>query len=199
MSSLGDVVAAAGPGAIELDVFGTKDPSRIASMLSSLTQRAAGVEVRRGLWYRSSVAAVAGVVLGDEQELVVRAYRRDVSPRFLDGVVRVQRHLAGRGFPSAVPLGEPVSTRGLIGRIESMRDDPGPRRPVLSDMAASARGLSHVVDLAARVDPAGLDAHPMVLPDEQVYPPPTPRCSTSTPPPPVPNGSTRSPPRPGNG
>ena len=141
-------------------------------MLSSLTQQAAGVEARRGLWYRSSVAAVAGVVLDDGQEVVVRAYRRDVSPRFLDGVVRVQRHLAGRGFRCAVPLGEPVSTRGLIGRLESMRADPGPRRPALSDMAASARGLSQMIGLAATVDPAGLDAHPMVLPDEQVYPPP---------------------------
>ncbi len=172
MSSLGDVVAAAGPAAVELDVFGTTDPSQISSMLSSLTLLAAGVDVGRGLWYRSSVAAVAGVVLDDGRHVVVRAYRRDVSSRFLDGVVRVQRHLAGSGFPCAAPLGEPVVMRGLAGRLETMRDDPGPRRPALREVAASARGLSQVIDRAARVDPSGLDAHPMLLTDERLYPPP---------------------------
>jgi hypothetical protein len=126
------VVAAAPPGAVELDVFATTDPSQIASVLAALATGATGVEVKAGLWYASSVAAVAGVLLGDGRRVVVRAYRRDVAPAFVHGVVRVQRHLAAAGFPCALPLSGPVSAGGVLGRVESSRDDPGPRRFTVS-------------------------------------------------------------------
>jgi len=139
MTLLGALIAAAGPGAVESDVFATTDPAEIASMLASLVAKAIGVEVRDGLWYRSSVAAVAGLRLDDGQLVVVHAYRHDVTPRFIDGIVRVQSHLAEVGFPSARPLSGPVSAAGLLGRVESLRPDPGPRRFAAHEMRASWR------------------------------------------------------------
>ena len=40
------------------------------------------------------------------------------------------------------------------------------------EMAASADGLERFVSLAAAVDPAGLDAHPMAVPATALYPRP---------------------------
>lgn len=172
MASLADVIGAADLAVVESDVFGTTDAAEIASMLSSLVVAAVGIEVRDGLWYQSSVAAVAALRLDDHRSVVVHAYRPDVTPEFVDGVVRVQRHLAEAGFPSAHPLSGPVSAHGLLGRVETLRPDPGHRRFAPHEMRASAHGLARLVSLAAAVDPAGLDAHPMSLPETQLYPEP---------------------------
>jgi hypothetical protein len=72
---LADLVADAGPGAVELGVFGTTDPSEIATIMASLTFEAVGADVTEGLWYRSSVAAVAGLH-GSER---TRAHSRNQS------------------------------------------------------------------------------------------------------------------------
>lgn len=172
MTSLGALIVAAVPGVVESDVFGTTDPVEIASMLAALVEKAIGVEVSDGLWYQSSVAAVAGLRLDDGRMVVVHAYRHDVTPGFVDGVVRVQGHLAEVGFPSARPLSGPVSVSGLIGRVESLRPDAGHRRFAPHEMRASAQGLARLVHLAAAVESTGLDAHPMSLPEAQLYPAP---------------------------
>ncbi len=128
MVSLAELIEVAGPGAVELDIFGTTDATDIASKLSSLVVAAAASEVRDGLWCKSSVASVAAVRLEDDRHVVVHAYRPDVTSDFIDGVVRVQSHLADSGFPTARPLSGPVSADGLLGRVECLRPDPGPRR-----------------------------------------------------------------------
>lgn len=80
MTSLGVLIAAAVPGVVESDVFGTTHPAEIASMLAALVEKAIGVEVSDGIWYQSSVAAVAGLRLDDGRMVVVHAYRHDVTP-----------------------------------------------------------------------------------------------------------------------
>ncbi len=40
MTSLGALIAAAVPGVVESDVFGTTDPAEIASMLAALVEKA---------------------------------------------------------------------------------------------------------------------------------------------------------------
>lgn len=172
MTLLGELIAAAVPGVVELDVFGTTDPSKIAALLASLTLEAIGVEVTEGLWYQSSVAAVAGLLVDNGRRVVVHAYRRDVTPGFVGGVVRVQGHLAAVGFPCANPLSGPVCVRAVIGRVESLRADPGARRFAPQEMQASAQGLARLVTLAAEVDPTGFEAHPMSLPAGELYPAP---------------------------
>ena len=89
MVSLAELIEVAGPGAVELDIFGTTDATDIASKLSSLVVAAAASEVRDGLWCKSSVASVAAVRLEDDRHVVVHAYRPDVTSDFIDGVVTV--------------------------------------------------------------------------------------------------------------
>lgn len=172
MGSLEQVVAGSTPGVVELDIFDTTDPAGIAGVLSSLVAQAVGVRVQDGWWYQSSAAAVAGVRLIDGRSVVVHAYRPGTAEEFVEGVVRVQRHLVDGGFPSARPLSGPVSVGGVLGRVESLRPDPGQRRFAAGEMSASAAGLARLVALAAAVDPAGLDTHPMSLSDSELYPEP---------------------------
>ena len=167
-----ELIAASRPGIVEQELFGTTDPATIASMLASLVTEATGVGVSDGLWYQSSVAAVAGVHLDDGRTVVVHAYLGNVTRVFLNGVVRVQSHLVRSGFPSARPLSGPVGSGAVLGRVESFRPDPGPRRFSIDEMAASASGLARLIALAAAVDRSGLDAHPMTIPAKDLYPPP---------------------------
>ncbi len=157
---------------MEVEVFGSTDPVAAANALSSLTLAATGTSVREGLWYQSSVAAVAGVVLEDGREVVVRAYQRSVRRSFLEGEVRVQSRLAQHGFPSASPLGGPVVSDGVLGRVESLLVDPGARPLGQGAMGVSASGLAELAKFTSGIDPAGLDANPMALIDSALYPPP---------------------------
>jgi hypothetical protein len=170
--SLASVVGATGTGPLEAEIFGTADPVAIADKLSSVARVATGISVRGGLWYRSSVAAVAGVLLSDGREMVTRAYRPSVNLAFLDAVIRVQRHLSNHGFACAFPASDPVMVNGIHGRVESVLVDPGPRRFDPSEMAWSATGLARLVALTRDIDPKGLDANPMALPTAALYPAP---------------------------
>lgn len=172
MTSLESVLAFADLGPVEVEVFGTTEPAGIAALLSSLVTVATGANVRGGRWYTSSVAAVAGVVLDDGREIVVRTYGRAIGTAFVEGVVRVQRHLARHGFCCPEPLSGLVSVAGVHGRVESLLDDPGARRPAPHEMAASARGLAQVIRLAGEIDPTGLSEHPMRIIDSELYPTP---------------------------
>lgn len=166
------MVNAVGCGPLEAEVFGTTDPAVVAEVLSALALSATGAEVSTGRWYCASVAVVAGVVLDDGREIVVRAYQSSASTAFIDGVVRVQRHLADAGFPCASPLGDPTVVDGVLGRVESILADPGSRRFAATEMALSAAGLAGLVDLSSSLDPEGLQFHPMELSDPRLYPTP---------------------------
>ena len=172
VTSLGELIAAAGPGAVEVDVFETVDPWDIASTLAAIASTGTGVEVREGIFYQASAAAVAGLLLDDDREVVVHAYRRDATLEFVEGVARVQGQLAAAGFPCARPFSGPLRDGGVIGRVETLRPDPGPRRFAPHEMRASAHGLAWMISLAEGLDPTGLDAHPMALPDAHLYPRP---------------------------
>lgn len=172
MTQLAELLRAAEPGRLESEVFGSTDPEEIAARLTALVAEATGRVVDRGCWYRSSVAAVAAVELDDGQIVVVRAYRSGVRREFIDAVVRVQGHVAAAGFPAARPLGGPVVAGGVVGRVETFLDDPGPRRFAPVELRVSAGGLARLVEAASAVDPSGLEAHPMALSGARLYPPP---------------------------
>ncbi|MDZ7733921.1 MAG: hypothetical protein U5R31_13410 [Acidimicrobiia bacterium] len=148
MGPLASVIEAAGVGDLEAEVFGTTDPRTVAEVMSSIAGATTDRRVNAALWHRSSVAAVAGVVLDDGGEVVVRAYRPSTSSAFIEGVVRVQGHLADAGFVCATPLGEPTLVAGVLGRAESMLADPGPRRFASSEMTTDFSRFS--ADLTAR-------------------------------------------------
>lgn len=166
------MIRTAGVGAVEDAIFATTDTSTIAAVLSSLVEATTGQQVHSGRWYRSSVTAVASVRLDSGRTVVVRAYQPGTSATFIDGVVRVQAHLAAAGFPCPIPSGAAIVVDGVLGRTESLVPDPGPRRFAPSEMTGSAASLARLVALAGGLDPAGLEHHPMSLTDTALYPPP---------------------------
>lgn len=170
MAPLETLIADVGAGVLEESVFGTCDPGIIHHQWVELVDDIGGVIVD-WLWYARSVACVAGLVLADGREVVLRAFQPSVRPEFLGGVIRVQAHLADRGFPAATPLTGPLVREWGIGRVESLLADPGARRPGPDAMSMSAAGLARVAELAAEVDPKGLELHPMA-PSGELYPVP---------------------------
>ena len=172
MRALVAVVAGAGMGRLEAEVFGTQDPSVAANTLEAIAMAATGERVAAASWYRSSVAAVAGVVLEDERDVVIRAYQRSMSRQFLEAVVRVQGQLADGSYPCPAPVGDVVVVNGALGRAEWSLSDPGPRRLDTAEMGVSARGFADLVSRAAGLDHRGLEHHPMQLPETDLYPTP---------------------------
>ena len=170
MAPLAPLVAAVGPAALEDQVFGTSDPAHIADRFGELLADL-DAPVDEWLWYVRSVACVAGARLADGREVVARAFQPTVRPAFLDGVVRVQDHLADAGFPAAHPLSGPLERPWGLGRVETLLVDPGARRLGPETMATSAAGLARLVELATEVDPTGLELHPTAA-GEQLYPTP---------------------------
>lgn len=170
MHRLEDLVDVVGAGVLEERIFGSRDSADIADGMTQLVAMV-GSSVAGWLWYVRSVASVAGAVLEDGRNVVVRAYQPSVSAAFIDGVVRVQRHVANCGFPAPQPLSGPVTTAWGLGRVESLLADPGARRPGTESMSVSAAGLARVAHLAGQVDHAGLEQHPMA-PTEDLYPEP---------------------------
>lgn len=172
MASLESLLDAAGCGPLEAAIFGTTEAAVVAEVLSSLAFAATGAKVCAGRWYSGSVAAVAEVALEGGERVVVRAYQPSTDEVFIEGVVRVQRHLAGTGFACAHPIGDPVVVGGVLGRVESVLADPGPRRFAFGEISRSAAGLAEIVERCSTLDPRGLDSYPMLLPDDGLYPTP---------------------------
>jgi hypothetical protein len=170
VAPLAPLVADVGPAALEEQVFGTSDPALIADRMTDLVAEL-DAPVADWLWYVRSVACVAGARLADGREVVVRAFQPTVRPAFLEGVIRVQSHLADEGFPTARPLSGPLERDWGLGRVETFLADPGARTLGPETMSTSAAGLATLVELAAEVDPSGLELHPMVA-GEQLYPTP---------------------------
>ena len=143
-------------------VFGTKDPGTIVSLLDRFCQEQLGSGVAGGLFYGSSVGCVAGVELGDGRKVVVKAYQRRWTREFLAAVARVQRHLAGRGFPCPEALVGGQSLGPALANVEVFLPDPGARILALpADMAAIASGLAWQIGLARDLSEPPLDNHPL--------------------------------------
>jgi hypothetical protein len=100
------------PAFVELAVFATDDATAIAETLNLFCLQILGAPVRRGLFHRSSIGSVTGVVLDDGRSVVIKAHQPEQSRQFLAEIVRIQSYLAERGiFATKVvagpaPLGE---------------------------------------------------------------------------------------------
>jgi Ser/Thr protein kinase RdoA (MazF antagonist) len=164
-------VTAIVPGSVEAVVFGTDDAGVIVERIAEVVRAAIGAELADVRWYVASVSCVAGVLVDDGREVVVRAYQPSVTARFVRGVVRAQTHVHAAGFPAPEPLSGPVQLPWGLGRAEALVADPGMRYPPASAMAVSAAGLAQLVTLLEEVDAEGLDEHPM-LHVEGLYPTP---------------------------
>jgi hypothetical protein len=75
---------------VELAIYGTDDAAAIARALDDLCESALRARVARGLFYQSSIGAVAGIELVDGRRVVIKAHQPDVSRARLVETVRLQ-------------------------------------------------------------------------------------------------------------
>ncbi len=79
---------------VELAIYGSDDPRLIARTIDRFSRAALGSPVQDGLFYQSSVGAVAGVGLADGRRAVIKAHQPDWSEEHLRAIVTLQRHVA---------------------------------------------------------------------------------------------------------
>ena len=89
---------------VELAIFGTNHPERIAELANDFCQKNLGSAVKEFLFYESSQGAVFGLCLSDDRRMVVKAHQPTRSLDFLHAVYNVQHHLATHGFPCPTPI-----------------------------------------------------------------------------------------------
>jgi hypothetical protein len=93
------------PSRLEQAVFGTDDPRGIFDLLDDFCVAALGTRVREVVFYRRGVGAVFGIELADGRRIVVKVHPAEIVGDRLDGVRRVQRHLADPRPSGSAPWG----------------------------------------------------------------------------------------------
>jgi phosphotransferase family enzyme len=139
------------PSGVERTVLGTDDPTEIERLIEAVARDALRADVVACVFYEGGVGCVFGLELADDRQAVVKVHPAGVTQPRLRAVVDVQLHLARQGFPSPLPLADPVrlgrtwaTFEELVAR-ESHRDghEPVVRR-------AMARTLWSLVDTGRR-------------------------------------------------
>ncbi len=163
------------PSRLEQAVFGTDDPRGIFDVLDDFCVAALGTRVREVVFYRRGVGAVFGIELADGRRIVVKVHPAEIVGDRLDGVRRVQRHLADLGLPAPRPLGRPAAVGNGVAAAEQMLErgrlvdghDPAVRRVI-------ARGLRGFVEAATpMLERVRLPAaHPFDLAGNRLWPAP---------------------------
>jgi hypothetical protein len=157
---------------VELAIHQTRDPRTIARTFETFCLDELGSPIAGALFYRSSIGAVAGVMLADGRRIVIKAHQPDRTAAHLRAILELQRRLAaGDGLAPQViagpaPLGAGLATVEAFKADGLVRDghDPVVRR-------ALAHGLCRVSkDLAPCLRRAGLEA--IELPADALWPTP---------------------------
>jgi hypothetical protein len=159
---------------VEVGVFETAEPARVASHLTVFAEGVLGSVVVDGLFYGSSSGCVLGVVLDDYRQVVIKAYQRQWGSDFLNAVQRIQHHLALVGFPCPRPLVGPTPAGPALATVEEFVADPGMRALRSStEMELSAGGLARQIDLCrGRSEPILDGGHPLRADPGRLYPRP---------------------------
>lgn len=158
---------------VELAIYRTADAGAIAGGLEAVCREALGSAVVGARFYGSSVGSVAGVVLEDGREVVVKVHQPATSPAQLRELVRVRARLGAVGSPAVLAGPVPLGAGHAV--IEALVDtgawadphDPAVRRVL-------ARGLHAIVD-AARPLAGTSTLSPMMLaelPADRLWPTP---------------------------
>jgi hypothetical protein len=138
-------------------VFGTDDPTTVATALVEGVARALAVPVVGIGFYEPGVGVVVGLELADGRSIVAKVHRGDrTSADRLAAIVRVQADVAAAGVPAPAPLAGPVPLGAGHLTVEEHRGgggadgrDPEVRRAMaaaLHDLVVAAR--PHVTDQA---------------------------------------------------
>jgi hypothetical protein len=85
---------------------------------STSSVRALGSQAAEALFYQSSVAAVAGLVLRDGRRVVVKVHQPDEPELVLDELVRLQAHVAASRRFAPRPLAGPLRHANGFATIE---------------------------------------------------------------------------------
>ena len=107
-------------GDLERLLFGSDDASEVAAAIEDFCDEHLA-RVAEGIFYRSGVGVVAGVVLVDGRRAVVKVHRWNVSIERLAAVQQVQRHQAESGLPAPLPLVGPTVLGNGIATAEEHR------------------------------------------------------------------------------
>ncbi len=158
---------------VELAIYGTAEAGAIAAALEELCGAALGARVIGARFYGSSIGSVAGVVLEDGREVVVKAHQPGTSAAQLRELVRVRARLGAVGSPAVLAGPRPLGAGHAV--IEALVDTGAwadPHEPAVR--RALARGLHAVVE-AARPLAADSTLAPMMLaavPPDRLWPVP---------------------------
>jgi hypothetical protein len=135
---------------VELAIYGHADAARIAAALDEICFATLGSRATGALFYRSSVAAVAGLELRDGRRVVVKAHQPDQPRSVLAGLVQLQAHVAATTRLAPQPLAGPLPFANGFATIEEHdargatadAHDPAVRRAI-------AIALHEIVELLA--------------------------------------------------
>lgn len=158
---------------LQASVFGTTEPAAVTGLVEGFCGDHLGSSVAACPFAIASVGVVLGLRLEDGRDVVVKAHQPRWSTAFLAAVVRVQRHLAARGFPCPRPLLDPAPLGRGWATVDELVPDPGPSDPGAAARRGSAAGLARAIATAREVD--GVDAledHPQATPAESLWPEP---------------------------
>jgi hypothetical protein len=153
---------------VELDIFGTADPSEILAAIDGFVRGTMRASIAGYLFQATSISSVHGVVLDDGREVVVKAKPpASTNPDLpldraaLEAIAAAQRALHASGFPCPQPLVGPSPLGAGLATIETYLPpaDPAPR-PVL------ARGLVDQMQLLVE-RPSALQR--FTLPPDRVF------------------------------
>ena len=157
---------------VELAIHETSVPRSIAQAIDAFCSRELGSPVAGTLFYRSSVGAVAGVVLADGRRVVIKAHQPDRQPAHLRAAVHLQRFLAEAGLfapriiAGLLPLGTGLAVVEEYCSRGEWRDghDPAVRRALAFGLYRVIRALEPCMNIA--------DVRSIELPAESLWPTP---------------------------
>jgi hypothetical protein len=160
---------------VELAIHGDADPARIARAIDGVCRRAAGAPVVHGLFYQSSIAAVAGVELAGGRRVVVKGHQPEWAAETVLELARLQRHVAAASRLAPRPIGEPLAFANGLATVEEYdtRGMPAdPHDPAIR--RAIAEAFHDVLVLLEPFVPASrLPPHLLTAaPHEQLWPRP---------------------------
>ena len=110
------------PAFVELAIFATDDATSIAETLNVFCRQMLGAPVRRGLFHRSSIGSVTGVVLEDGRSVVIKAHQPEQSRQFLAEIVRIQSYLAERRIFATKVIAGPAPLGQGLAIVEQFTD-----------------------------------------------------------------------------
>jgi hypothetical protein len=105
---------------VELAIFESSDPQRIAQILDAFCEEVLRARVARGLFHQSSVGSVTGVALTDARSVVIKAHQPQRSCEHLTESARVQNHLAEFGLFAPRLIVGPVPLTGGLAMAEPL-------------------------------------------------------------------------------